>query len=394
MRVLVVSDDASLAVALSLMGEDREVVFVRAASEVASDDVGRFDTTVIDVGTTNAGLEVVAQLAKAGVAAPCLLLGDVEAPPPHPDVHVVVRPFSLERLDERLRLRPWLEGMPQDGRFGRRLLGRFRRMSQGPAPIRGHDVSSEDRPYEGTSSPEDAYEESAPAVRHAVAGWGENDDVEQRGAVGEPRQAAPGPASPRVEPRSYPRFRSATKGTHATPSTSLGRLLSLAEELERLAADRPELLDPRAVARRILDEAERELRPEAATLWLPREDSTYEAYETSGLGVAEGIRVPQGQALFQSFNADVDSVLIEPLDVSQRPVSGIPGLVGESLVAAALRLTRTLVGVVIATGRGFTATQRERLDSLVSRAAPDLAIAGLIERLADVRRTAAGSRYV
>ncbi len=251
-------------------------------------------------------------------------------------------------------------------------------------------MSSEDRPYQESSSREDLH---APAVGDAISERAANDHVEPRGAVGEPQHAAQGSASPRTSPRSYPRFRSATAGVPATPSTPLQGLLSLAEELERLAADRPELLDPRAVARSILDEVEREFHPEAAMLWVPREDATYEAYETSGLGVAEGIRVPQGQALFASFNTHVDSVLIEPLDVSQRPVSGIPGLVGESLVAATLRLSRTLVGVVIATGRGFTAAHRERLDSLVSRTAPDLAIAVLIERLANVGRSAAGSRF-
>ncbi len=255
-------------------------------------------------------------------------------------------------------------------------------------------MNSEDRPYEEASSREDLHEEFAPAVGDAISERAANDDVEPRGGVGEPQHGAQGSASPRVRPRSYPRFRSATGGVPAAPSTPLRGLLSLAEQLERLAADRPELLDPRAVARSILDEVERELRPEAATLWVPREDATYEAYETSGLGVAAGIRVPQGQALFASFNADVDSVLIEPLDVSQRPVSGIPGLVGESLVAATLRLSRTLVGVVTATGRGFTAAHRARLDSLVSRAAPDLAIAGLIERLAKAPRTAPGPHFV
>ncbi len=62
MRVLVVSDDAALAAALSLMAEDRGVVFVPTAREVGPDDVGPFDAAVIDVGTDDAGLEVVAQL--------------------------------------------------------------------------------------------------------------------------------------------------------------------------------------------------------------------------------------------------------------------------------------------------------------------------------------------
>ncbi len=207
----------------------------------------------------------------------------------------------------------------------------------------------------------------------------------------EPKEATPsGTASEAsheefLRPRVYPRFRSETVGAPEAHDMSLTqplrRVLWLAEELERMLDERPHLLDRRSVTKRIVDEVEEELLPESVTVWLPREDNTYEAYETRGLDVPVGIRVPQEQALFQCFKGDVDAILIEPLDVSQRPVSGIPGLVGESLVAAALRLGQTLLGVVIATGAGFTAAEREGLDSVVFRTSPDLAIAELVERL-------------
>lgn len=183
-------------------------------------------------------------------------------------------------------------------------------------------------------------------------------------------------------PQTYPCFRSQAEGSVEIPSTAtLRRLLALAEELEAMVDERPDLLGRRAFANRVLEEVERELRLEAAIFWVPRGDKTYEAYATRGLDVAVGIRVPQEQSLFLSFEANVDAVLMEQLDVSQRPASGIPGLIGGSLVASALRLGQTLLGVVIATGTGFSVSDRDRLAVLTSRAAPDFAVAGLVERL-------------
>ncbi|MFN2556650.1 MAG: hypothetical protein ABR592_07215 [Nitriliruptorales bacterium] len=415
MRVLVVSDDASLAVALSLTAEDREVVSVRSAGEVDFDDVESFDVTVVDVGTTYRGLEVIAELAGRGAATPCLLLGDVEAPLAHPDVHVLTRPLTLERLDERLsRLEPLREDAsrassedPAARRFGA-LRGRFKRIGQagrGHAPIRGWNVSNDDQPLEPTRATdlESAREELPPAAaaRNGAARRATSSEVEAKppGVAGwEPDQARSDATmslspqagvtgtdeSPRPQPRTYPRFRSKTSGERDPQdrsATVLGRVLSLVEALERMLDERPDLVEPRAVEQRILDEVERELRPEAATLWVPRDDNTYEAVETRGFDVAAGIRVPQEQSLFLSFKHDVDAVLIEPLDVSQRPVSGIPGLVGQSLVAAAVRVGPSMLGLVIATGARFTRSDRERLEQLLTRLAPDLAIAGLIERL-------------
>lgn len=138
MHILVVSNDASLAVALSLTAENREIVSVRSAGEVAPEGAANFNGTVIDVGTTYGGLQVVSELANAGVAAPFLLLGDVEAPMPHPGMHLLVRPFTLEQLDERLS---YLTGWPEEAsqvpfngrpasRFGSALLGRFKRREE------------------------------------------------------------------------------------------------------------------------------------------------------------------------------------------------------------------------------------------------------------------------
>ncbi|MDQ3932459.1 MAG: hypothetical protein M3252_06450, partial [Actinomycetota bacterium] len=86
MRVLVVSNDASLA--LSLMAETRDVVSIRAANKVSSEGAASFNAAVVDVGTTHDGLAVVRELAAAGVAPPIFLLGDVEASVPGPEVEL------------------------------------------------------------------------------------------------------------------------------------------------------------------------------------------------------------------------------------------------------------------------------------------------------------------
>ncbi len=447
MRVLVVSNDASLAVALSLMVENCEVVSISSAAEVSSQAAESFSGTVIDVGTTHGGLEVVRELADAGVASPFFLLGDVEASVPHPEVDLLVRPFTLEQLNERLSAltrQPSHASYPtfedrSTSRFGASLLARFMRRAEAerePERARGSDLEPDDHPQESPAAAAtaaaagyDALDSESSQARHPeltgarggaevfaavsdvqssyhslaaavpatekAAEQAEKDLIEAQSVAESAAERLP-PAEPespdgggvylhRPKPQIHPRFRGQAVGATDAPEmpskSALRRVLALVEELEAMVGERPELLDLRLVADRVVEEIVRELHPDGATVWVPREDKTYEAYATRGLDAAVGIRVPQGQSLFLAFKADVDAVLIAPLDVSQRPVSGIPGLLGGSLIASALRLDETLFGVVIATGTGFTVSDRDRLAFLASRAVPEFAIAGLVEQL-------------
>ncbi|MDQ3931405.1 MAG: hypothetical protein M3252_00995, partial [Actinomycetota bacterium] len=301
-----------------------------------------------------------------------------------------VRPFSLEQLDERLsalaRQPPGESDLPFEerstSRFGGGLLGRLIHKEEAEVVTAAGGVASSYRGFLAAVPPTDGVAERA------------GKDVIEAQLAAEsaaPRHPRPDPSGAgndshvqRQKPQIHPRFRSGNVVADPVdlPLTSaLRRLRALMEELEAMVDERPELLDRRMLADRVAEEIERELRPDATTVWVPREDKTYEAYATRGLDATVGIRVPQEQSLFLSFRTDVDAVLISPLDVSQRPVSGIPGLLGESLVASAVRLDQTLVGIVVATGTGFSVTDRDRLAFLSSRAAPDFALAWLIEHL-------------
>jgi hypothetical protein len=99
-RVLAITTNASLAVALDSMMRDFEVVTVRDVDQAIAAGPGSA-VALVDVGTTDDGCAIADQLHRRGVTIPFLVVGDV--PVESERVSVLVRPFSLEELVEAVR---------------------------------------------------------------------------------------------------------------------------------------------------------------------------------------------------------------------------------------------------------------------------------------------------
>lgn len=100
MRVLAVTTNASLVVALGSMMRDWEVVTVREV-ERATDEGSGSAVALIDLGETDAGIEAAGKLYNLGILIPCVVIGD--KPADDLRASVLVRPFSLEELGNAVR---------------------------------------------------------------------------------------------------------------------------------------------------------------------------------------------------------------------------------------------------------------------------------------------------
>ncbi|MGH2785787.1 MAG: hypothetical protein ACRDJ1_11035, partial [Actinomycetota bacterium] len=100
MRVLAVTTNASLVVALGSMMREWEVVNVRDLERATAEAAGS-TVALIDLGDTDAGVQMADQLYLKGITIPCVVVGDKDAG----DVRatVLVRPFSLEELGAAVR---------------------------------------------------------------------------------------------------------------------------------------------------------------------------------------------------------------------------------------------------------------------------------------------------
>ena len=95
MRVLAITGNASLVVALGSMMRDWEVITVRSVEEATT--VGsEARVALIDLGDTEAGVAVADELYRTGITIPSVVIGD--APAPDSRSSILVRPFSLEDL--------------------------------------------------------------------------------------------------------------------------------------------------------------------------------------------------------------------------------------------------------------------------------------------------------
>ncbi|MCI0347146.1 MAG: hypothetical protein L0221_17175, partial [Chloroflexi bacterium] len=100
MRVLAVTSNASLVVALGSMMREWEVVTVRDIEHATTEGPGSA-VALIDLGQTDPGVQMADQLYQHGVTIPCVVVGDV--PLDDGRAFVLVRPFSLEDLGTAVR---------------------------------------------------------------------------------------------------------------------------------------------------------------------------------------------------------------------------------------------------------------------------------------------------
>lgn len=101
MRVLAITGNASLVVALGSMMRDWEVVNVRDVDEAAGSVQGAV-VALIDSGDTSQGVEVADKLYRGGITIPCVIIGDVGND--HPRASILIRPFSLEDLGTAVKV--------------------------------------------------------------------------------------------------------------------------------------------------------------------------------------------------------------------------------------------------------------------------------------------------
>ena len=100
MRVLAVTSNASLVVALGSMMREWEVITVRDVERAMAEGSGS-SVALIDLGATDAGMEMADRLYSSGVTIPCVVLGDKLVDDTR--ASVLVRPFSLEELGTAVR---------------------------------------------------------------------------------------------------------------------------------------------------------------------------------------------------------------------------------------------------------------------------------------------------
>ncbi len=105
MRILVLTEEASLAIALSQLPFGHDIVAIDDIEQLEGHDLS-FQVAVVALGSTRRGLVGASDVIRAGVRVPCLVVGD-ESPIELAvelarDASVIVPPFSLEELDARL----------------------------------------------------------------------------------------------------------------------------------------------------------------------------------------------------------------------------------------------------------------------------------------------------
>src|SRR5687768_13481538 len=97
MRVVALTADASLGVALSMM-EEWEVVTAQSIDDAVLLSANA-SIVIVGMGDTDQGLAVAQEIFSRGVTIPSLVVGDVEAPPGSKST-VLSRPFTLDDLNE------------------------------------------------------------------------------------------------------------------------------------------------------------------------------------------------------------------------------------------------------------------------------------------------------
>jgi GAF domain-containing protein len=435
-RVLAVTGNTSLVVALGSYMRDWEVVNVRTAQEAAGSAEGSI-VAVIDLGDSETGIEAADQLYQLGLGIPSVVIGDRQID--HPNVAMLIRPFSLEDLSAAVQeasQRPITPiGVPrQTTEAGsppvaasppaappaspeekQRPLSVVRpapesggARPEAPKPVehlepetaQQKDVAAEPQPAaepptEPTrAEPEERKEDRPrqPAVKQAP----------QRPAAAPPQRAptpsvapvatqtAAAPAQPPAASEPAGRWRLRRKparpiGTEVEPEPPLLRRLRAVaaqlHELNSLIDELPVIRDIRALADALVGEMESQFSAPIAAVFT-RADDGYHAIAHRGLSRVEaGMVVIETQPLFSDVLRTGEGILIQPVDLAQGLVAGIGGARTEALMAAPAILGDQVVAIVVVGGDRFVEVDLDRLTDLASEAAPGLAVASLLQRL-------------
>ena len=422
MRVLAVTTNASLVVALGSMMRDWEVVTVREV-ERASDEGAGSAVALIDLGETDAGMEAAGRLYTLGILIPCVVIGDK----PVDDVRatVLVRPFSLEDLGNAVRAAatgparpaPAAEPMiptPAGNGHAAEASAPAVKGIESPEPLPRHrglvavpqtelapqpDVPSgaeaaehvEVQEVSDLSEPSESF--SAPEARPEAA-WEPEPEPEPSARVEPVEQESVRPvfhepiARETAEPGRWRLRKRAARLAAAVPESAEAPLVhrlrvaaAHARELEELVAQMPFLADLHAMAEGLVSEVDRQFVCAIASVSVLR-DRGYEVVAHRGLSKVEaGMVIPENQSLFSDVIKTREGVLIQPVDLAQGLVAGIGGARTEAIMVAPALANDECVAMVVIGGDKFEELDLDRLAELTAEAAPGIAVAQLLEQL-------------
>jgi hypothetical protein len=360
MRVLAVTGDASLLVALtSMLRGDWEVQIVRDPASAANATPGAV-VVLVDFGTTERGLETAEQIWQLGVTLPCLVVGDVDAPTAR--AAVLVRPFTLNDLIGAITALVPSSVVPA------------------PEPVFHVDITpAEDlfaEPVAPLADPVAGPIESAPVAHEVAEAAPPLEPVAEDAS--EPEPAAGGRARGLFRRRPVP----ARPPARDPLVDQIRRALGGLQDLDVLIDKVPPLARPRAMAHAFLGEVVEQFRPETAAVYVLGTDGTFQVCASHGLSAVEaGMKVPAEQLLFMEITSSLEAVLIAPVDLAQGLVSGIGGARTEAIMAAPVTVDGACHGVVVVGRNDFSSDDLDALADLANEAGPGLAVAQTIDRL-------------
>lgn len=398
MKILAITSDASLEVALSSLPGEWELIPARDPN-VALQAACHAEVALVALGTTERGLQAVDALHRLGVGLPVLVVGDVQTPD-DTQVHVLTRPFSMGDLVDAIR---------------RTTTEQVAVAAPPPAPAEP-DPIPEPMVYEPEPEPEPPAEDPDSWALTLLQELGQAADAVESGrpipqfpartlpaafapeheatAARLVRHAAAGPSGDAwgsSEPRAgrgLHRLRKRKRnvalpaGSRASTIRRVRSALDGARDLVALLGEMPALGDPRSIATAMVREAVELLGAQTCLVYAPGGAGPYEILASHGLSPAEqATRVPKDQPLLADVAARLEAVLVAPVDLVRGLVSGIAGTATEALMLAPLDVDNVCHGLLVA-GRGsFDEQDLERFWLLAEEAAPGFAASLLLQRL-------------
>ncbi|MHB8511920.1 MAG: hypothetical protein ACYDCC_07020 [Actinomycetota bacterium] len=390
MRILAITNDASLEVALSSLPGNWEITSARDPQAVV-ESACHCDVALIALGTTDRGLSAFEDLKRLGVGIACLVIGDGPAPQ-DAETTILIRPFAMRELVDALRETLNRKPAAAPPSIVEPVLIEEPIVQEEAPPIPEPEPNPIEISEWAASLLNELAEIDQPVVEEAPkrvlpAGVAPLHEATAARIV---RHAAAAPSSSGWSPESrhgLHRLRKRRKqssssglsgGERASMLRRVRNALDGARELTALIEDIPALMHPEEIAIGLVRETVDLLGAESAALLVP----SWSVAASSGLTPAErAIKIPSDQALLADVSSRLEAVLVAPVDLVRGLVVGIPGTSCEALMLAPLEVEGTCHGILLAGRESFTDEALERLWLLAEEAAPGVAAASLIARL-------------
>jgi hypothetical protein len=394
-RIVAVTDSTALVIGLTCLSNAWDVTCQPTTTPAPSVSGDEPDVFVLDLGSTQAGFEELGlpitaadERGSAGTAediapqasARAVIVGDDEPRWPVPaDVTVVLRPYTLDQLEEaigELLSRPEAGSEPVD------VVESREPPLPSPPPTPEQELvpterDERDRTPMTTRLFGSVITPSPPAGKQSetVHAAEEVIDLTQ----------VPTPAEADRPHRWFARRQQRVSAREVALRERLASVLSATSELERLVQQVPMLASVQALGAAIVEDLATRLEADTVGLWRWAEDG-WNVLAHHGLTALEATwHVPHDHPMFSEVDAAGGAILIDPVDAAQAAVAGIGGAHTESFMAASIAAGPGRFGI-LAVGRNRPLTETD-LDSLVevaSEAAPGMAVAEQLARLSEL----------